>query len=99
MRCRLDAGGLTGARWLAALALAQATQIALAQEPGGREIVERVENLLWSKTMQAELEMTIATPRWQRALALRAWIERPRRSFIRILARAKEAGIGSRAGR
>lgn len=90
---------MTGTRRLAALALAlalaQATQFALAQEPSGREIVERVENLLWSKTMQAELEMTIATSRWQRTLALRAWIERPRRSFIRILAPAKEAGIGS----
>jgi outer membrane lipoprotein-sorting protein len=39
--------------------------------------------------------MTITTPRWQRTLALRAWMERPKRSFIRILAPAKEKGIGS----
>jgi outer membrane lipoprotein-sorting protein len=39
--------------------------------------------------------MTIITPRWQRTLQLRAWMDRPRRSFIRILEPAKEKGIGS----
>jgi hypothetical protein len=39
--------------------------------------------------------MTVTTPRWERTLALQAWIERPRRSFIRILSPAKEAGIAS----
>jgi outer membrane lipoprotein-sorting protein len=68
---------------------------ASAQEPSGRAIVERVENLLWSKTMQGELEMTIAAPRWRRTLALRVWMERPARSLVRIRAPAKEAGIGS----
>jgi outer membrane lipoprotein-sorting protein len=68
---------------------------ALAQEPAARDIVDRVESLLWGKTVQGEYEMTITTPRWQRTLALRAWMERPKRSFIRILAPAKEKGIGS----
>ena len=71
------------------------TASALAQEPPTREILDRVETLLWGKTVQGEYEMTITTPRWQRTLALRAWMERPRRSFIRILAPAKEKGIGS----
>ena len=78
-----------------ALVLAQLALPARAQEPTGREIIDRVEDLLWSKTMQGEFEMSIATPRWQRTLTLRAWMDRPRRSFIRILAPAKEAGIGS----
>jgi len=84
-------------RWLAALALAlaQAGPLASAQEPSGRDLVDRVDTLLWGKTLQGDFEMTIATPRWQRTLALRAWMERPRRSFIRILAPAKEKGIGS----
>ena len=88
---------MTGVGWLAALALAlvQAAPLARAQEPSGRELVDRVDTLLWGKTLQGEFEMTIATPRWQRTLALRAWMERPRRSFIRILAPAKEKGIGS----
>ncbi|HEU4879121.1 MAG TPA: outer membrane lipoprotein-sorting protein, partial [Gemmatimonadaceae bacterium] len=66
-----------------------------AQDLDGREIVDRSEKLLWGKTFQGELEMSVATPRWQRTLTLRAWIERPRQSFIRILSPAKEAGIGS----
>lgn len=66
-----------------------------AQDLDGREIVDRSEKLLWGKTFQGELEMSVATPRWQRTLALRTWIERPRQSFIRILSPAKEAGIGS----
>ena len=68
---------------------------AYSQEPSAREIVDRVENLLWGKTVEGEYEMTITTPRWQRTLALHAWMERPKRSFIRILAPAKEKGIGS----
>ncbi len=66
-----------------------------AQDLNGREILDRAENLLWGKTLQGEFEMSITTPRWQRALTLRAWMDRPKRSFIRILAPAKEAGIGS----
>ena len=65
------------------------------QQPTGREIVERVESLLWGKTLQAQIEMTVTTPRWQRTVSLETWMERPRRSFIRILAPAKEAGIAS----
>lgn len=64
-------------------------------EPSGREIVERVERLLWASTMQGEFEMSVVTPRWRRTMSLRVWMERPTRSFVRILAPAKEAGIGS----
>jgi outer membrane lipoprotein-sorting protein len=63
--------------------------------PGGREIVEKVESLLWANTMQGEFDMRIVTPRWERTLSLRIWMDRPRRSFVRVLAPAKEAGIGS----
>ena len=69
--------------------------VAGAQEPSAQEIVDRAESALWGKTLQAQLTMTVTTPRWTRTLELSAWIERPRRSFIRILAPAKEAGIGS----
>lgn len=77
---------------LAGLAVAPAAR---AQPPDGREILERVEKLLWGRTVQGEYEMTITTPRWQRTLALKVWMDRPRRSFVRIVAPAKEAGIGS----
>lgn len=78
------------------LVAAQLSPVAVvAQAPTGREIVERVESLLWGKTLQALLEMTVTTPKWRRTVSLQTWIERPRRSFIRVLAPAKEAGIGS----
>lgn len=66
-----------------------------AQPSEGREILDKVEKLLWGSTVQGEYEMTIATPRWQRTLRLRLWMDRPRRSFVRIVSPAKEAGIGS----
>lgn len=68
---------------------------AAAQQLSGGEILERVESLLWGRTLQGDFSMTIQTPRWQRSLELRVWMERPGRSFVRILAPAKEAGIGS----
>jgi outer membrane lipoprotein-sorting protein len=81
-----------------ALALAGALLVAApgwTQQPDARAVVERAETLLWGRTVQGDYEMTITTQRWQRTLALRAWMERPKRSFIRILAPAKEKGIGS----
>ncbi|MCW5660019.1 MAG: outer membrane lipoprotein-sorting protein [Burkholderiaceae bacterium] len=66
-----------------------------ADAPDGRDLVERVERLLWGRTVQGDYEMTITTPRWQRTLGLKVWMDRPRRSFVRIVSPAKEAGIGS----
>lgn len=80
--------------FLATLAFIAALH-AHADEPTGRHVLERVENLLWAKTLQGRYEMSIVTPRWQRTLALRVWMDRPKRTFIRIDAPAKEAGIGS----
>lgn len=66
-----------------------------AVEPTGRDLVAHVEQLLWGKTNEGLAEMTVVTPRWTRTLELRFWMERPERTFIRILAPPKEAGIGS----
>ena len=68
---------------------------ASAQDLTGREILDRVEKLLWGQTMQGSFEMSVTTPRWQRTLELRVWLDRPEKSFIRVLSPAKEAGIGS----
>ncbi len=59
------------------------------------EIISSVEHLLWGKTVQGEYEMSIRTPYWQRTLKMKVWMKRPDRSFIRIIAPAKEKGIGS----
>lgn len=66
-----------------------------AQEADARAVIERVEALLWGKTMQGEIEMAISTPRWQRTMYLKLWMNRPTQSFVRVTAPAKEAGIGS----
>ena len=66
-----------------------------AQEPSAHDVVDRAEKALWGTTVQAQLTMTVTTPRWERTLELQSWMERPRRSFIRIRAPAKEAGIAS----
>ncbi len=66
-----------------------------AQAPDGRSIIAEVEKRLWGSTSQGRYEMTITTPYWQRTLALQVWMQRPDKSFIRILAPAKEAGVGS----
>lgn len=65
------------------------------QELSGRDVVDREEKAFWGQTVQAQLTMTVTTPRWSRTLELQSWMDRPRRSFIRILSPAKEAGIGS----
>ena len=59
------------------------------------EIVEQAENLLWGKTMSGDVDMTITTPTWSRTLSLHLWMDRPTKSFIRITAPAKDAGISS----
>jgi len=90
-RCRAAATGLLVAALFASAAAAQTD----ARPPSGRELVAHVERLLWGKTNQGLAEMTVVTPRWTRTLELRFWMERPERTFIRILAPPKEAGIGS----
>src|SRR3989344_6834132 len=90
-RCRAAATGLLVAPLSPPAAAAQTD----ARSPSGRELVAHVERLLWGKTNQGLAEMTVETPRWTRTLELRFWMERPERTFIRILAPPKEAGIGS----
>lgn len=80
---------------LAAVVAAGALPRARAQPNEGRDILDTVEKLLWGNTVQGDYEMTITTPRWQRTLGLKVWMDRPRRSFVRIVSPAKEAGIGS----
>ena len=66
-----------------------------ADEVDAKSVIERVETLLWGKSVQGEFAMDITTPRWQRTLRLKVWMVRPTQSFVRVTAPAKEAGIGS----
>jgi len=66
-----------------------------AAAPTATEIVERAEELLWGKTAVGDFDMTITTPAWARTLSLNVWMDRPGKSFLRIMAPAKDAGITS----
>jgi len=63
--------------------------------PDGRTIVSSIEKRLWGQTSEGEYEMTITTPHWSRTLRLKSAMQRPDKTFVRILAPKKEAGIGS----
>lgn len=84
-------------RWALGLVLALFGSSAqpVAAEPSGYELVEHVERLLWGKTNYGLSEMTVTTPRWERTLKMRFWMDRPERTLIRILSPPKEEGIGS----
>lgn len=82
----------------AAVALGWATAGAAASAaaaPTASEIVERAESLLWGKTVDGDFEMEVATPSWSRTLSLKVVMDRPDKSFLRVTAPAKDAGIRS----
>lgn len=58
-------------------------------------MIGRMEDLLWSSSNHGRFEMLIETPYWQRTLSLDVKMQRPDRSFIRVLSPKKERGIGS----
>ncbi len=72
-----------------------ATVAASAEKLSGSRIIQDVENLLWGKTSQGRYVMTIITPYWQRTLEMQMWMQRPEKTFIRILSPRKEKGIAS----
>jgi outer membrane lipoprotein-sorting protein len=59
------------------------------------EIVERAETLLWGKTVDGDFEMEVTTPSWSRSMSLKVLMDRPDKSFVRVTAPAKDAGIRS----
>jgi hypothetical protein len=86
----LNRGGMVGA-------LLQGAWPVRDQEPSGRTILDRVERLLWGRTVQGDYEMTITRPRWQRTLDLQVWMERPGRSFVRIRVLAGRTSVWASA--
>lgn len=60
-----------------------------------REVIDRAETVLWGRTLQADFDMAITTPRWTRTLSLKVWMDRPGKSFLRVTAPAKDEGISS----
>lgn len=59
------------------------------------EIVRKIDELYRSGTSYSEIEMQIVTPHWERTLVLKAWTEGMKKTFIRILAPAKDKGVST----
>lgn len=63
--------------------------------PSGAELVDGMERTLWSDRNHGRFTMRIETEYWSRTLELEAWMDRPRKTLVRIHQPRKEAGIGS----
>ena len=57
------------------------------------EIIKHIDQLYRSKTSQAEMEMQIVTPNWERTLAMTVWTKGTDKTFIRITAPKKEKDV------
>ncbi len=66
-----------------------------AETPNVEKVVQEIDELYRSSSSYAEVEMEIVTPHWQRTLRMKVWTQGMKRTFIRILAPAKEKGVGT----
>jgi outer membrane lipoprotein-sorting protein len=64
-------------------------------QPDVGEIVAEIDELYRSESSYAELEMEIVTPHWKRTLKMKSWSKGMEKTFIRILAPAKEKGVAT----
>lgn len=60
-----------------------------------QEVVKKIDELYRADSSYAEVEMAIVTPHWQRTLRMNFWTEGKTKTFIRILAPPKEAGVAT----
>ncbi|MBN1464153.1 outer membrane lipoprotein-sorting protein [candidate division KSB1 bacterium] len=60
-----------------------------------QDIVRHLDELYRSESSYAEMEMVIVTPHWQRTLKMKAWSQGMDKTFIRILAPAKDQGVAT----
>ncbi len=60
-----------------------------------KEIVRHIDELYRSTSSYAEMEMVIVTPHWERTLKMKAWSQGMDKTFIRILAPAKDEGVAT----
>jgi outer membrane lipoprotein-sorting protein len=68
---------------------------ARAQVANADELVQQAERAVRGKTEEGTVNMEVSTPHWQRRLKLQYWAINPDKTFIRVTAPAKEAGIGT----
>ena len=66
-----------------------------ATEPEVEDIIRRIDELYRSKTSQAEMEMHIVSPHYERTLKMQVWTKGMDRTFIRITSPKKERGVAT----
>ncbi len=72
--------------------------MAAAQAPTKLDIdslLHHIDELYRSNASYSELEMDITTPHWERTLAMKAWTEGLKKTFIRITSPEKEKGVAT----
>jgi len=62
-------------------------------DESAREIIQKADEMMRGKTMYGEYSMTITRPEWQRSMRFKFWSEGTERSFILMLAPAKDKGV------
>jgi len=77
------------------LVLAVGCPILFGQQPNADEIVRRSDEAVRGRTEEGSVSMTVKTADWERTLELRYWAVNPTKTFIRVIAPAKEAGTGT----
>lgn len=80
---------------IALLAFVFAPAVSATETLTAREIVRRADQLLRGKTSVGKYQMTVITPNWERTLDMDVWSVGTKKTFIRITAPPKEAGVGS----
>ena len=63
--------------------------------PKVEKIIKHIDQLYRSKTSQADMEMHIVTPHYERTLKMQVWTKGMDRTFIRITAPKKEQGVAT----
>ncbi len=64
-------------------------------QPDIDSLLHHIDELYRSNASYSELEMEITTPHWQRTLAMKAWTEGLKKTFIRITSPEKEKGVAT----
>ena len=67
----------------------------LKASPTAKDLINGMENLMWGKATHGIFSMSIKTQYWERQLELEAWLDRPKKTFVRIHSPKKEKGVGS----
>lgn len=68
---------------------------AAAAQPKVEDLLDQVDRLYRADDSYAEVDMTIVNPDWQRTLSLAIWSQGLQKTFIRILAPAKDRGVAT----